>query len=549
MSDLFSGFQIKLAGFGGAPTALVGRPAPIWMGESARGRAMMRGVYRLAGQELQAPGFGPWKLRAPSAAFSDALHGFDWLGDFALLAGSEPKRVARSWIYGWIATHGERGEGEGWRPGLAGRRLIAWSAHAGLALNDADPELAKRFYRAVGQHARYLAGHWKKAPEGRPRICALAGLVWASLAFDRFASEVARNAQALGIAADRMTAADGGIPSRNPEELSEVHLVLAAAAEALGAAGHAVPDDLKAALDRMAPALRLLRFGDGRLARFHGGGAGPEGRLDHALALARAPRTAPARAAMGFRRMHAGRSAVVMDVAAPPATPEAHASTLALELSSGPRRILVSAGPGRAFGAEWADACRATAAHSALTVARTSSARIASRAKGPGPHPFSEGPATVTAEEASDGEGEWLLARHDGFLSTHGLIHARRLFLSLDGRDFRGEDTVESPDARAQKLVDRAVKALGDHGERGLPFAARFHLHPEVQVAQDGGDFTLFAGAERWRFSCTGGRAGLEDAVYFASGAPEPLATKQIVVSARTEGYWGRVTWAFRREG
>lgn len=550
MSDLFTGFQIKLAGFGGSPTACVARPAPIWTGDAARARAMMKGVYRLGGQELTAPGLGPWKLRPPSTAFADALHGFDWLGDFALLAGAEPKRVARSWIYGWIATHGERGEGEGWRPGLAGRRLIAWSSHAGLALDDADPELSKRFFRAVGHHARYLAASWKKAPEGRPQVCALAGLVWAALAFDRLQPETPRYARALAAAADRLAAEDGGIPSRNPEELSEVHLVLAAAAAALEGAGQEAPEGLRAALDRMAPALRLLRFGDGGLARFHGGGAGPEGRLDHALGLARAPRAAPARAAMGFRRMHAGRTAVVVDVAAPPLTGEAHASTLALEMSSGPRRILVSAGPGRAFGAEWADACRATAAHTALTVARSSSSRISARAKGPGPHPFSERPARVACEEAADTEGEWLLASHDGYLESHGLVHARRLFLSLDGRDFRGEDTVESAERKAQKVFDRALKAQGPSGERGLGFAARFHLHPEVSVEPgDEGVLWLRSGPELWRFACDGGVPALEDAAWFEPGAPAPIATKQIVVSARTEGYWGRVTWAFHREG
>jgi uncharacterized heparinase superfamily protein len=543
VSELFTGIQIRLAAFGGAPTALSHQPAPIWLGEAERARAMIRGVYRLAGQELTAPGIGPWKLMPPGRAFSDALHSFDWLGDFALLPGDEPKRVARSWIYGWIARHGD-GDGPGWRPGLSGRRLMAWTIHAPMALDGADPELAKRFYRVIGAHARYLAGAWKKATPGKSQINALAGLLWASLAFDRYQAERDRNAASLAAAADQLIAPDGGVPSRNPEDLADIHLTLAAAAAELERAGASVPPPLRAALDRIAPTLRLLRFGDGGLARFHGGHAGPAGRLDHALGLARAPRTAPRRAAMGFWRMAAGRTAVLIDAARPPVTAAAHASTLAIELSAGAQRVIVSSGPGAAFGAEWADACRATAAHSALTLDRSSSSRIAARAKGPGPHLFAETPSAVTAEDAADIDGEWLLLSHDGYLSSHGLFHQRRLFLSLDGRDFRGEDTLSAPDDKARRTLDRAA---ADPGR--IPYAARFHVHPDLRLERDGPTGAILRGPGAvWHVSQTGGAIAFESGVWFDPDAREPRATKQIVVSAATEGYWGRVTWAIRRQ-
>lgn len=546
MSELFTGLQIRLGAFGGAPAALVHQPQTVWMGDPARARAMTRGLYRLAGQELSAPGLGPWKLNSPGQAFSDALHSFDWLGDFALLPGEEPKRVARSWIYGWIARHGD-GDGAGWRPGLAGRRLTAWCIHAPLALQGADPELAKRFYRAVGAHARYLAGGWRKSEAGRSRINALAGLLYVSLTFDRYQAERGRNAEILGAAADQLVAADGGVPSRNPEDLADIHLTLAAAAAELARAGLDVPAPLRAALDRMAPALRMLRFGDGGLARFHGGHAGPDGRLDFALSLARAPRGPAARGAMGYRRMSAGRTAVVVDAAAPPATPVAHASTLAFELSAGPRRVIVSSGPGAAFGAEWADACRATAAHSALTVDRSSSSRIAARAKGPGPHLFAEVPAEVRAEAAADAAGEWLLTSHDGYRVSHGLVHQRRLFLAFDGRDFRGEDTVIAETDKDRRLLDRARAQRGPLSA-GLPFAARFHVHPDLDVAIAGTGAEIAGGGALWRMSQQGGSVSLDSGVWFDPDARRPRATKQIVVTAAVEGYGGRVTWAFRRE-
>lgn len=546
MSEFFTGLQIKLAGLGAAPTAVLRTPAAVWEGDATRGRAMLRGIYRLAGQELSAPGYGPWKLTPPSPAFRDALHGFEWLGDFTLIPGAEPKREIRSWIYGWIAIFGH-GEGEGWRPGLAGRRLMMWAACAPLALDGADEELAKRFYKAVAVHVRYLATGWKKAEDGRPRICALAGLLWAALAFDRCREDLPRHAETLGLAADRLIGVDGGIPSRNPEELAEIHLILAHAVAELEGLGAAVPDPLRAALDRIAPALRMLRCGDGRLARFHGGGAGPEGRLDQALTLARAPRTASAREAMGFRRMQGGRTGLILDAAPPPAGADAHASTLGLEMWRGAKRILVSAGPGAAYGADHAEQCRETRAHSAVTVGRVSSSRLGPR-KG-GPTPFAETPQRVTVEEARDYDGEWLLAAHDGFYAPFGVTHARRLFLSLDGCDFRGEDTIEAlEDKKSRARFDKAALGFMDQGRGGLPFTLRFILHPALELTAAPGGALIAGEGERWRFHADGGAVALESTVWYERGASRPGSTKQIVVSARTEGYWGRVTWAFRRE-
>ncbi len=50
-----------------------------------------------------------------------------------------------------------------------------------------------------------------------------------------------------------------------------------------------------------------------------------------------------------------------------------------------------------------------------------------------------------------------------------------------------------------------------------------------------------------WTLSQDGGRLSIEDSVMFDETRAAPRATKQIVVTARTTEYWGRVTWAFRR--
>ena len=58
-----------------------------------------------------------------------------------------------------------------------------------------------------------------------------------------------------------------------------------------------------------------------------------------------------------------------MDAAAPPAGDGAyggHASTLAIEVTSGRRPMIVSCGSGAEFGADWHKAGRATPSHSVL---------------------------------------------------------------------------------------------------------------------------------------------------------------------------------------
>jgi uncharacterized heparinase superfamily protein len=77
-------------------------------------------------------------------------------------------------------------------------------------------------------------------------------------------------ATALAAACQSDIDAEGGIPSRNPEELLDVLTLLTWSARALGESAHPVPPALSDAITRIAPALRALRHADGELARFHG---------------------------------------------------------------------------------------------------------------------------------------------------------------------------------------------------------------------------------------------------------------------------------------
>lgn len=140
-----------------------------------------------------------------------------------------------------------------------------------------------------------------------------------------------------------------------------------------------------------------------------------------------------------------------------------------------------------------------------------------------------------------------LIASHDGYLATHGLIHQRRLILTADGGDFRGEDNVAAIGLGPQSAFDIAA---GRMDKMAIPFTIRFHLHPDVEA-----DVFLAGSAVRlrpptgdlWVMRQLGGDLTIEDSVFLDDRRARPRATKQIVVRGEAKEYSGVVKWAFRR--
>ena len=179
---------------------------------------------------------------------------------------------------------------------------------------------------------------------------------------------------------------------------------------------------------------------------------------------------------------------LIADVGAPAPPGQdrmAHAGTLSFELSFGRERLIVNCGAAPIGVAAWTDAARATAAHSTLTIADTSSSELK-------PGGLGRRPEHVTVERQEANGAHWLEASQDGWRRPFGAVHRRRLYLSPKAaRDIRGEDVIEAAGAAAI-------------------YAIRFHLHP-------GGDRQRAAGwrggaaapAERRLAAARGGREGV----------------------------------------
>lgn len=531
-------------------TGFVSSPEPRTIGSFARGRQLVGGNYLFAGTLINAPDHGLWDVIAPDAAYAAELHGFAWLDDLAAVGDVKARDAAQSWLWTWIEKFG-RGNGPGWSPDLTGRRLIRWINHALFVLRGQESEDSKAFYRSLDQQTQFLARRWRAAAPGLPRFEALTGLIYAGLALE--GQEELADPAIKALARECVTQIDdeGGLPTRNPEELLAVFTLLTWGAAALADVGRSAPKDHLAAIERIAPTLRSLRHSDGGLARFHGGGRGIEGRLDHALAASKVKAVQPSGLAMGYARLHAGRTSIVVDAATPPTGPasiNAHASTLAFELSSGRRPLVVNCGSGASFGLDWRRAGRATPSHSTLCLGGYSSARLADPNPTTGVEALIGGPTHVPVEIAFAQDGTRFQGGHNGYVSSHGLTHARTLELTLDGRGLAGEDMLLALEENEKRRFDAAL----DAGKlKGLRFDIRFHLHPDVDATLDLGGAAVsmsLKSGEVWVFRHDGThQLSLEPGAYLETTRLKPRAAQQIVLSGMAFTFATRIRWSLSK--
>ncbi len=534
------------ARLGGPPRVAARLPEPVFLGDSVRGQALLAGRWAALGHEMAVGSGSIWATRLPDPRLEDQRQACLWLDDLAALGNRAARGLAQAWVLDWVRRYGTGG-GPGWEAEVAGRRAKRWAVHSAMLVEGLDRVAADRFWRALAAHQRYLAKAWPLAGPGLPRLRAVSGLVWTGVVLPH-----AGHAEALAemaALAEELVDPEGNTPSRAPEDLAETLILLIWTARLLEDADqHAMGPHLQAIVHAV-PAVRPLRLGGGGMARFNGGGAGDPGRLDQALAELRLTTQPKPRLPLGFARLGGSRVVVVLDGATPPGgtmATQAHAGTLAFEMSVGRQPLVVNAGPGRIFGGDWALLARQTAAHSTVEVDGRSSARfeatgLAARTFGPR---LVDGPAHVSVRQAQDPHGQWLLATQDGYVASHGLLQERRLYVDARGQEVRGEEILTVADARARGQFERCAI------DGRLPFAARFHLHPDIATELDEGRqlvvLTLPTG-EEWMFRSGGGTVGIEDSIYFDPAAPMPRPTRQVVVRAEVVEYLGQVTWSIAR--
>ncbi|MBE9556856.1 MAG: heparinase II/III family protein [Proteobacteria bacterium] len=522
VQNLFSlpGYRLTLAGR--TPDTLQISPPDPWPGRADQGAAVLAERFHFTAWEPAAGG-DIWNPPEAPSEWLVAMHGFVWLRDLTMLGGDESRQQARRLTADWIGRN-DRWSLPAWRSDVTAARIVSWLSHYDTFFASGEDRFRQAVLGSIAVQLRHLDRAWRLETAGADRIAALKGLIYGSLCLGSRAKTEQRLAM-LEHELERQVLADGGHAERNPGKLLNVLQDLLEIRAALGVAQFEAPGSIQQAIDRMAPMLRYLRGGDGMLGRFNGAG-GEDPLILSAILEQASPRGKPAARApaFGFERMSAGKLTILVDSGAPAESPwdvGAHAGTLSLEVTVGRERLIVNCGAAPCDGERWQMAERATAAHSTITVSDRNSSELLANGR------IGGRVAKVTAEGDSADGATLVDMSHDGYLRSDGITHRRRIFLSDDGADLRGEDTLT--------------------GRGGVPFAVRFHLHPAVDASllQSGKDALLrLPRGGGWRLRCSEPLA-LSESIYFED-APEPRRTSQIVISGVTGDGATTIKWALQ---
>ncbi|NKB20003.1 MAG: hypothetical protein GKS01_05595 [Alphaproteobacteria bacterium] len=500
-------------------------PTDIWPGNANRGSVTVEGDFECLGTVIR-DADKPWLATSVSEAWLTSVSEFDWLRDLRAV-GSDAARIrARELIARWIETHGSHWQKTSWRPSITGVRLANWLGQREFLAIGADTTFLNQFDGSVQQQNRHLQHTAKLIPTGFDRILAYKGLILTALSAKN-SRQLTRWAKLLDREIDVQILADGGHVTHSPSiELSLLrHLI--DIRSALRDAKEEVSHTLQTAIDKTAPMVRFFRHGDGGLALFNGSDEDEGWLIDVVLTRSEA-RGKPIDSAphSGFERLAANRTLVLMDVSETSPSgydQQAHAGTLSFEMSVGKERVITNCGAHFGATEAWLDAQRTTAAHSTITIEDMNSAELIP-AGGIGGRPSS-----VSALRREADGNIWIDASMLGYSGQGATNHTRRLYLSANGGDIRGEDTVNAGDSQK--------------------FVARFHLHPTVQaslVRQANSVLMRTPSGSGWRFKASGGVISLQESVYL--GIPgEVKRTEQVVISAATQNGTGQIKWAISR--
>lgn len=506
-------------------------------GDVARGTALMKGMLAFRGErraldhlDLKQPDFG--------AAFAEHLHGFGWLRDLSAVATrGDAAPVAEGLMRLWLAAHADAIAEPAWRPDLVGRRTLAWVSHAPLILSSTDLVYRSSVLHTLARGARHLERSAERAPAGPARLAAWAGVVAAGVLIPGGEPRQAIGEEGLARAIAQSLTSDGGVVGRSPLGQLDALMLLVQLRAAYAARRMATPELIDATIQRLVPPLLGVAHGDRALGSWQGGGPLAGDRVE-AIIAASGVRTRPLRQARewGYQRIANAGTVLVIDAAPPPVARVVDggcASTLAIELSDGPERIVVNCGGARMASAtlpkSLTEGLRTTAAHSTLTLADSNSTAILAGGT------LGKGVSEVELARAESDTASRVEASHDGYVRRFGMVHRRSIAVSSDGRDVRGEDSL-IPSGRKR-------------GRGPATFAIRFHLAPRVEVAgtSDGQAAVLrLPGNVLWQFRAKGCAVTIEESLWIdGDGRPHP--TSQIVLAGEAPPGGASVSWWFHR--
>lgn len=509
------GSSFKKQGFQGS-ISFLSCPVDLWPGDPARG-ADLTSFALLSRDDFLCTLFSAYGERELDPAF----HTFQWLLDVRAVGTDEARRAAARLVTLW--TRGNLGATIDQQSFSVMnerlRRLVGCYSFFEPVLGDDD---RKMIMDGVISSLYFL----KKALSGATLSIDILELTSAILTIGLAASmppfDMIPVLKKMERAVQMTVLVDGGPVTRRPGDLPHLLKIFVDLKNSFESAMTPVPVFIAHAIDKMAPGLRALRLGDGRMTTFQGGGLSIASEIDailyHVGGSVATPLTLPY---TGFERLAAGPSIIVMDAGRSPSGAGHHASTSAFEWSAAGTRVVVNCGT-HATDPLWRDLLAATSAHSTLTMGHQDNTAVT-------------GLADVDILRDDRGGISTVEIVHNGYETRNGFIHARKIILSQDGFQIKGEDRMETSVAPVSPL----------------DYTIRFHLHPSVSAVMVHGtpreksiiSLSLPDGAI-WQFHSNSDVLTVEDSVYLAETG-KPVKTRQIILSGQIKSASKKIQWRF----
>ena len=520
----------------------ISTPGPLSIGNTAVADKICQGEFFIFGNTLQLEDKVIWDHSLKNIENCEDLHGFTWLDDLAARGDNAAIEIAQKWIFSWIEKYGS-GSGAGWTPNLTGKRLIRLIHHEEIILHELPEKKISTYFRFIYKQANFLSKRFYKTHEINMNFEAIVGLIYCGLYVEGFDSFITVATEYLSRECRDKIDEDGGILSRNPEELLEIFTYLVWIAHGLHDANWTPSQAHIDAINRIAPTLRHLRHTNGNLCRFNGSLGKYSGELDRYLFLSGNKKKTTKILKMGYARLEGGRTSIIQDAGSLPNLFQsnlAHASVLGFELTHGRQPLIVNCGSGANFGLDWRKAGRATQSHSTFCIKGQSSAKLTrSLSYNSKLTDFlSQGPTEVVTNKSKVTGGTELTVSHDAYASKFSVNLERKLELSDNGEILIGNDQIDLLSSR-----DRS-KEISSHD---LEYEIRFQFHPEVTVQILDNDVvqinSKYAGA--WILEALNLTPSIQPSYYFSDGNASPIPTKQVVFSTKFNDFLKQVRWSF----
>jgi uncharacterized heparinase superfamily protein len=488
---------------------------------------ILNGKFPFAGRLYQTNA-EPWTIAQDDHAWQSFVHGFGWLDDLLFQNDEQGVVKARYLISSWIDLHGVWTP-LAWRADVMAQRLVFWARHAQKLIRSADDTFGVSFKNSLSLQASLLSRSYFKDLSGEALLRALQGQVYIALYLEGFEKGFQRAFDRLLLELDHQILPDGGHISRCPMVLVDVLKLCLEVVRVLEDKKIEIPQKLRGAIDRMAPMVRTMRHGDGALGLFHGGQEGNALDIEQLLTASNNHGKALSDARhSGYQRIEAGRTVLLMDVAAPPDVhihKHGHAAPLSLEMSTGEERILVNCGAVIGGDPNWQEALAATAAHNTLTVDEKNCIQLL---EGGGIAPKA---VSVTYKRFEENGQTLIDASHDAYKEALGLLHNRSIYINKTGDDLRVEDS----------LI----------GSGGSSYAISLHLHPDVDASlvQDGKAALLkLKSGVGWLLKVNGVALKLKESIYIGATG-QMRHTDQIIMHGPLRGDGASIKWRLSRIG